>query len=356
MPPSRTAFSSRPASSIRDLRTARPASQLHGAVAENSHVRAGTPEGSCHDRHIRNAIPDDPWAGWALGRLRNRRGRQGHPDLTMCGRSQRPTLAARVTSIFRFGVSLLADRPRSGRQGDPALATRLDRSVVGPGRGVNRGQGLGRLSSPPRGRRRQPWLPIGPGCLAHHAIARPAADADVHPRGRRCISQHETADSGSVRKVAAWSLPCAYQIGPPETSRNRAARSGALRPGRSTNPVSWTQDSLVFRSIGNNCSEFIINEMRACHMTLAFILPGSDSLGAGDEQYREEGGKQFPRREGLEDSYGNPRSCALRDCGENRGETQLSRINQFLLERCRPTTLDTICYRLARVVTIRPQR
>jgi hypothetical protein len=95
--------------------------------------------------------------------------------------------------------------------------------------------------------------------------------------------------------------------------------SGALRPGRSTNPVSWTQDSLVFRSIGNNCSEFIINEMRACHMTLAFILPGSDSLGAGDEQYREDGGEQFPRREGLEDSYGNPGSRALREDPQQPG-------------------------------------
>ena len=41
---------------VRDLRTARSAPQLHGAIAKSGHVRAGTPEGSCHDRHISNAI------------------------------------------------------------------------------------------------------------------------------------------------------------------------------------------------------------------------------------------------------------------------------------------------------------
>jgi len=46
---------------IRELRAARPASQLHGAIAENGHIRAGTPEDSGHDRHASNAIPEDPW-------------------------------------------------------------------------------------------------------------------------------------------------------------------------------------------------------------------------------------------------------------------------------------------------------
>src|SRR5437868_3783787 len=47
---------------VRDLGTARPASQLHGTVAETGHIRAGTPEGSCHDRHVPHAIPEDPRA------------------------------------------------------------------------------------------------------------------------------------------------------------------------------------------------------------------------------------------------------------------------------------------------------
>jgi hypothetical protein len=46
---------------VRDLRTARPTSQFHRAIAENGHVRAGTPEGSCHDRHVSHAIWTIPW-------------------------------------------------------------------------------------------------------------------------------------------------------------------------------------------------------------------------------------------------------------------------------------------------------
>src|SRR5271169_6536448 len=53
---------------IRNLGTARPASQLHGAVAENGHIRASAPEGPCHDRHVSNAIPEDPWSGAAKPR------------------------------------------------------------------------------------------------------------------------------------------------------------------------------------------------------------------------------------------------------------------------------------------------
>ena len=50
------------AASDNQLRTARLASRLRGAVAGNVHLRAGTPEGSCRDRHISNAIPDHPQA------------------------------------------------------------------------------------------------------------------------------------------------------------------------------------------------------------------------------------------------------------------------------------------------------
>jgi hypothetical protein len=80
------------AASGHQLRAARPASQLHGAVAENVHLRAGAREGSYRDRHISNAIPDEPQADWALRRLRTSGVVRDILICRICGWSQRPRL------------------------------------------------------------------------------------------------------------------------------------------------------------------------------------------------------------------------------------------------------------------------